>query len=143
VVNAQHLNNESKIIDFIGQSRFNELQANNSTYLKFLDVKCQIGYEIQTIPFEKLTDKEVLTAASFKKFCDKQSDSSCNSDYTVGKSSASEILSLINEGNFNFLIYQLASDPNKDKIYVLGSTGKVLIVRSAKFLADAVNSNQN
>ena len=141
-VNAQHLYYESKIIDFLGQSRFNQLQSNNSAYLKFLDIKCQYGYEIQTLPTEKLTDKEVLEAATFKKFCDKQADSSCDNDYLLGKSSASEIISLIDAGNFNFLIYQFDSDPVKDKIYVLDSTGKVLIVKSAKYLADLVNLNQ-
>ena len=137
---AQNLENETKIIEVIGQEKYDQHLQSGSKYLKYLDVRISDGYELLDIPAEKLLELEVINYLEYKIDCDKYKDGSCK-DKTAGIASISttEIIEQIQNGDFNIIKYTIRYDQTKPTYYRLGATEKVLLVRPAQEISKIVN----
>lgn len=127
-VSAQTYTNETKLIEYLGLTRYNSLASNSSSYLKFLDARYSFGFEIIEYVPEKMNSFPVLTTVDMT-----------NSDKIKTTVSIADFLNQINANTINYLMYDLQWDRSKTTYYVLGNTGKVLMIHSVEYINSKVN----
>lgn len=125
---AQPYANETKLIEYLGLNRYNSLVSSSSSYLKFLDARYSYGFEIIEYVQEKMNSFPVLTTVDLT-----------NSDKTKTTVSIETFLDQINTNTINYLMYDLQWDRSKTTYYVLGNTGKVLMIHSVEYINEKVN----
>ncbi|UKN01502.1 hypothetical protein K6119_17395 [Paracrocinitomix mangrovi] len=124
-VNAQTLNNEQFIVEYLGQTHFSELQNSNPSYLKFLDVRCSDGFKILDFVDEKMSDFSVINEIRVITDGDKSQKQMVT---------AQQLVDDYADGSFNFIKYQLQYDRSEITYYVLGSTGKVIMIYPTEYI---------
>ena len=129
---SQTIENQQKIVDYLGQEKFDELLSANPSYLKFLDVKCSNGFDIIEMAPEKSQNFSVLTEIE-------KIDPNQKYSKTPNTISADEFVQLFENGNLNFLMYQLQGHKTQMTYFVLGNTGKVLMVYPTDYITQLVN----
>ena len=125
---SQNLHNQDMVLDYLGQDRFDHFQQSNPNYLVYLDVKFSKGYSIINRSDAKLVDEKFLSSIDYKP-----------SDGDKTALSADVFIQMYNQGTLNFLRVILPYDQKKDTYYVLGKTGKVLVLHSANSIVSATN----
>lgn len=135
VTNAigQTLNNQQKLVEYLGQERFDELQTSNPSYLQFLDIKCSKGFDVIELASEKTQNMPVLNDIE-------KIDPNQKFHKTPNTISASDFVQLFENGSLNFLMYQLQGDRYEMRYYVLGNTGKVLMIYPTDYISQLVNN---
>ena len=129
---AQTLQNESKIVEFLGQSEFDQMSQANPSYLEFLDAKCSYGFEIESMGPEKTSGFETLSSITYND----PNNKITKSPTTV---TPSEFVQMYEDGTLNFLMYEIRGDRSAMTYYVLGNTGKVLMVFPVDYISQKVN----
>ena len=134
-LNAQSdpLVNQAQIVEFLGQTKFNELLSTNPSYLTFLDTRCSSGYKIIDMSKEKAAEFELIDKIQK------------NNMYTspVEAITAVEFVQAASSPNFNFLQYSFLFDSKEMTYYKLGSTGKVLMIFPVGYIAQLIKSKAN
>lgn len=128
---AQNLSNSEFLIEYLGQEKFDQMSNVNPSYLEFLDAKCEHGYEITAMGAEKTAGFTVLNQIEVR-------DPNKNSSPTT--ISVAEFIALDQQDELNILMYQITSDRSAMTYYVLGTTGKVLMLYPAEYIAEKQNS---
>ena len=128
---AQNYSNESYLIEYLGQSRFDQLSASNSQYLNFLDARCSFGFDVIDYFDEEEKMVDFVTLNEFPKKTETKN---------VLNVSAADFLSEIESGNFNFIMYLLQWDRKSITYYIIGDTGKILLIYPVNYINDKVNS---
>lgn len=126
---SQTYQNESKLIEYLGQEKFDQLKANGSGYLKFLDARQSHGFAIMDYDAEKMSDFTVLNSVNKMNPNDK----------SVSQVSVDTFLSEINSGTINYLLYKFEWDQNSYTYYRLGSSGKVLVIYPNDYITEMMN----
>lgn len=129
---AQTLQNENEIVEYLGQSKFDQLSQSNPSYLKFLDAKCSFGFEIESMGSEKTSGFETLNTIKFN-------DPDNKITKTPSTITASQFVQMYEDGSLNILMYEIVGDKSAMTYYVLGNTGKVLMVFPVDYIAQKVN----
>ena len=123
-VYAQSIQNQQKLIDYLGQERFQKLTQANSPSLLFMDKRASHGYEIMTIEPEKLVDMNQVHEFVFS-----------NSDKSTYSLTADEFLTNSANGSLNILQLNLKYDPSSSTFYRIGNSDKVLVLKSVEFIS--------
>ncbi|MEO9533000.1 MAG: hypothetical protein ABJG68_15710 [Crocinitomicaceae bacterium] len=126
---AQELSHKDKIIDHIGQDRFDKLSQNNSPSLLFMNERVEMGYSIVELEDEKSAGFEKLDQITFS-----------NLDKTSTNVSIVDFLEMHETGNLNILRVQLAYSQSGFTYYKLGNTGKVLVLHSVESITKSLNN---
>lgn len=135
------LSNPIQLAEYLGDSRFNQLHQSNPSYLEFLDERCSNGYTVIDMPLEKTEGMTVLNTIPALKWIVIESEGK-NVDQMISSSvTAEEFVLNHSQIDFNFLRYELAFEKSENTYYVLGNTGKVLIVYSVDHVSQKLNSN--
>jgi hypothetical protein len=139
---GQTLENESKIIDYLGIEKYSTLVQENPSYLKFLDTRYSRGYYIMDYVEQKMSEfpkVEIIYRFSLSdiivngKTCQKRVES---------KVSPEEFVTLYYEPEFNFLEYRLNFDRTNVTYHTLGNTGKVIMIMPVEQINEIVNMNK-
>lgn len=134
------IENPNKLMDFLGQEKFNELINSNPSYISFLDVKCSSLFAITELSSEK--SQVYLTLNEIEKYI-------WEPNTKVGEGvhrkiaviiSPSQFLIELTSPDFNILEYSFKQDSQENKYYVLGNTGKVILIRPVSFITKVANS---
>ena len=120
IVFSQVLENESKVIEFLGSERYQTELASNPGLIYFLDAKASYGFEIIDI----IPGKE----GDFQSIDDIQLHSKSQS----GQVSATDFLNDAQSADFNFLMYNFTMLASKNQYFKLGDTGKAIIIYSVE-----------
>ncbi len=126
---SQNYSNESYLVEYLGQAKFDQLSQSGSQYLSFLDARCSYGYEVMDYVDEKMNDFEVLNEFPKK-----------TQTKDVINVSPGDFLAEIESGNFNFIMYLLNWDRSEITYYVIGNTGKVLMIYPVDHINEKVNA---
>lgn len=129
---GQSLQNQQKIVDYLGQEKFDQIQSSNPSYLTFLDVKCSDGFDIIEMVPEKTQNFTVLNEIVVI-------DPNNKITKTPTTVSADDFVQMFENGSLNFLMYQLQGHKTQMTYYVLGNTGKVLMVFPTDYITQRVN----
>ena len=121
---AQPIQNQQKLVDYLGQERFQKLTQSNSPSLLFMDKRASHGYEIMTIEPEKLVDMNQVHEFVFS-----------NSDKSTYRLTADEFLTNSANGSLNILQLNLKYDPSSSTFYRIGNSDKVLVLKSVEFIS--------
>ena len=125
---TQIYQHEQKLIEFLGQNRYDNLASKNSKYLDFLDARCAYGYELIEYADEKMNDFQKITSVQLT-----------NVDKTTTVIDCNQLVQSIQNGSFNILRLKLEYDRNSPTYYTLGNTGKVLMLHPT----DHINKKMN
>lgn len=128
-VSGQELNHKDKLIEFLGQERFDKINSQSNGYLRFLDLRCSDGWQIIDNIDGKFDQYEKLDSLNYS-----------TPEKVINAVSAEEILNQINSGEFNLIKYTLKWDKDKTVYYVLGNTGKVLAIHPVEYINKLLNS---
>jgi hypothetical protein len=132
--------NPVKLVDFLGQEKFDEILSSNPSYLTFLDVKCTSLYTVLDLPSEKTQSMTVLNEIE-KRIWDtnvKTGDEILNKVKNL--ISTNQFIQELQSPNFNILEYTFAQDRSTDKYYVLGNSGKVIVIHSVNYITELANA---
>lgn len=124
---SQTIENQDKLVEKFGQDRYNEMQTQNPNLLESLDFKISHGYVlIDNIPekYETLPIKN-----SFEKHINKTTTETINSN---------QLISEIDSGTFNILLYNFPFSKNEDQVFRLNNS-QALIIRSEKTLINLID----
>jgi hypothetical protein len=124
---------ESQLIEVLGQSKFDQLQQANPNYLKFLDARCTHGYVIMEMPKEKTEGFTMIK---------KIAKLTGNGTEVIGVTPEQFVLDATSP-NFNFLMYKFDFDRSENTYYILGRTGKVLLILPVERINEIVNAGNN
>ncbi len=127
---AQNSDSQSKILDILGQERFDNIQNSNPARIVYLEARLEEGYKIINNEGGKFDQVEKLDMIPFRIDVGDSKDTLGTCKDGTGKSydSAQEFLQKENSGTLNILKYKLKYDREKVVYYQLGSTGKVLMI---------------
>lgn len=141
---SQSLENEAKIIEFLGQERYNQILESNPNYLKFLDVRCSFGFKIIDYVDEKMGNMTVIDYVAYRVDQGNGKDTTGLCKKGVGKDfdTPEEFLNHYNEGTLNILKYYIQYDRFEINYYVLGTTGKVLVVYPVDYINKLIAENK-
>jgi len=121
---SQSIQNEQKLIDHLGQERFEKLSQANSPSLTFMDNRVSYGYEILTMETEKLVGMNQVDTFIFT-----------NADKSTYTISAAEFINQAEDGSLNILQLKLKYHSSANTFYRIGSTNKVLMLKSVEFIS--------
>lgn len=107
-----------KIIDFLGEERYESNLASNPGLIKNLKDRIEYGCELIDFIPEKASDFKVIEEVSS---CKKNSSENISSE---------RLVELYNQGEFNILNYNLPFDKSINYYIKLGQTGKALVIYS-------------
>lgn len=113
------LNNESKIIELLGQEKFDQMVSINPGYLKYLDARCE-AFTIIDFSEEKFGYLKPLQTLVKR-------NPSNKSEGNLSVSPA-EMVQEYNDGNFNILLYDFYYDKSEYTYYRIGDTGKIIMI---------------
>lgn len=134
------IENPNKLVDFLGQEKFSDILNSNPSYLTFLDVKCSELIIVNELSAEKTSS--FVQINEIKRTSWEQglkAGDEVKRQVTVSVSPSQFLLDM-ESPNFNVLEYSFEQGRSNDKHFVLGSTGKVIIVRSIDFITEIANS---
>lgn len=121
---AQNLQNEQKLIDHLGQERYDQLSSVNSPSLKFMDNRQEYGFEILEMESDKLKDMVQINSFNFS-----------NSDKSTFEMTPTELLEAAENGELNILKLRLDYHQSANSYYRIGNTNKVLVLKSVQSIA--------
>lgn len=130
LVFCQTYTNQTKMIEYLGTTRYNSLAQNNAGYLRYIDARYSHGFSLIDYVDEKMNSFPVLSSLIKK-----------NQDKTTTIISIDQFLSEITNGTVNYLMYSLKGDQKEHKHYVLGNSGKVLVVHSTEYVTNQLNNS--
>lgn len=125
--------NESNIIEYLGQEDYDQLIQSNPSYLEFLDAKCTHGFAIESMESEKTSGFTVLNEIPLI-------DPNNKITKTPPVLTANEFVEMFQDGTVNMLLCNLRADRSKMTYYVLGNTGKVLLIYPVEYINQKVNN---
>jgi len=134
-----NLENQSQIVEYLGDSRFNELLQSNPSYLSFLDTRCSVGYKVIDMGIEKTEGMTVLNSVSYEEWVVPEKAEEQVFKSVEFTSTPEEFVLDSNNPDFNILKYNLSFDKNVITYYVLGSTGKVIMIYPVEYINQQVN----
>lgn len=126
---SQDLKHKNYILEFLGQEEYDRIQSHNVGYLRFLDVRCSDGWQVIENNDGKFDSYEKIQTLSYT--------TPDKVEFTI---SAQDVVSEINSGTFNLIKYNLNWDRSKTMYYVLGNTGKVLVIHPTEYINKIYNS---
>ena len=136
---AQSLENESSIIEYLGEEKYNEYTQSNPAYLNFLDARYSYGYSVMDYVDEKMNEYPVLEIIYHSEYAILTSNGKEYTELVKTKVTPEEFLITIESNDFNFLEYQFAFDRNEVVYHVLGNTGKIIMINSVENINRIVN----
>lgn len=120
---SQNIKNESKIRDFMGNERFDRSVQSNPGLIKFLDIKIEKGYSIQTIDSSKENDFTLISEITY------------NGEIKGEKISPEEFIEHSEKDNFNILFYDFPMpEEGGNGNFMLQGTNKIISVYSNDYL---------
>lgn len=133
------LTNQDKVAEFLGDERFNDLLTSNPSYLTFLDTKCSYGYKIVEMGSEKTEGMTVLNSITYEEWVasSKSEEQILYTSETI--LTPEEFVENATSPEFNILKYHFNSDRKQIVYYVLGTTGKVIILYPVAYIAKQSN----
>lgn len=134
-----NLENQSQIVEYLGDSRFNDLLQSNPSYLSFLDTRCSNGYKIIDMPSEKTVGMTVLNSIAYEEWVAPEKAEEEVLKSVELSSTPEEFVENSTSPEFNFLKYKLAFDKSETTYYVLGSTGKAIMIYPIEYINKQVN----
>ena len=114
--------NTEKIIQFLGQEKYEDAAINNPGLIIYLEAKLQYGYKVVDFNPTRMPNYSILLEVPSKIY---------------GNVSVDEFLVHYEMDSFNFLNYQYPCKEDENLYFKLGNTGKAIIIYSNEF----VNSN--
>ena len=135
-LNAQSnpLVNQAKVADYLGDSRFNDLLESNSSYLDFLDMRCSKGYSIIDMALEKTVGMTGITSIDFEEWSVPTKPDETISTKINHSLTAADFVTASSTSEFNFLKYHFQFDRSEITFYVLGETGKVIMIHPVEYI---------
>lgn len=134
------LENQTKVAEYLGDSRFNDLLVSNPSYLEFLDTRCSKGYAIIDMPIEKTEGLDVLTSVSFEDWVPSEKPEETIFSRQIYTQTIEEFIASSSSSEFNFLKYDIKFDRTEVKYYVLGTSGKTLMVYPVEYINKQLTS---
>lgn len=128
---GQELKNKSKLIESIGQEKFQSSIQENPGKIKFLSAYESDGYSIEELPSDKKIEMKTLSEIPLK--CDKEN----KSERRV--ISVKEFVQKSENNELNILLYDFQPDFSKIQMFKLVGTNKVLIIQSSKRISAVAN----
>jgi hypothetical protein len=107
-----------KLINFLGEERYESNLASNPGLIENLKDRIEYGCELIDFIPEKASDFKVIEEVA-----------SCKKNRTE-KISSERLVELYNQGEFNILNYDLPFDKSINYYLKLGQTGKALVIYS-------------
>lgn len=124
---SQEFKNKNKIIELLGEERYEELKSTNLGMISYLNAKVDFGFQIiDAIPEKENEFKELNQIPILSK----------ESGQFI---SPEEFVNLYNSGNLNILLFNFQNQPKTNLYYKIGNTNKYLIIYSVEH----INSNIN
>lgn len=133
------LTNQDKISDFLGNDRFNDLLSSNPSYLTFLDARCSNGYKIIDMPLEKTTGMTVLNSIVYEEWLISEKSEEEIRQTSEIELTPEEFVENSASPEFNILKYHFNFDKKEMVYYVLGATGKVIMIYPIEFINQKAN----
>lgn len=112
---AQTIDNSDKLIEYLGQEKYDTYLSSQYDYLRLLDIRCDYGFEIY--------DNE---AGKFDAFRKVEVFKISHRDKTIDELTPEAFLALVSSPTFNIHLLRLRWDRVKSTYYRIGNTGKVL-----------------
>lgn len=131
---TQTIHNSGLIIDFLGEEKYSQLLESNPSYIYYLDVRCTSGFQIIEYADEKMNQMPVLNVLAYKTPVTKENPGKV-------EITAEQFLSEYENGTLNILKYILDYHQKQVTYYVLGNTGKVLMLLPVEYINKQVNQN--
>ena len=134
------IENPIKLMEFLGQEKFDELLNSNPSYITFLDVKCSNLFAITELSPEKA--QAYTTLNEIEKHIwepNLKVGEGVHRKITVSISPSQFLIELASS-NFNILEYSFNQDRQENTYYVLGNTGKIIMIRPVSFITEVANS---
>ena len=128
ILSAQDLSHKDQIIEHIGQDRFDRLTQNNSSYLDFMNERCEMGFSLLMLEDEKTEGFEKINEVILM-----------NSDKTETIVSIENFIEMLESGTLNILQVKLAYSQSSFTYYKLGNSGKVLVLNSVDSITKSLN----
>ena len=139
---GQTLENESKIIDYLGIEKYSTLVQKNPSYLKFLDTRYSRGYYIMDYVEEKMSEFPKVDIIYRFSLSDIIVNGKTCQQRVESKVSPEEFLNQSNQSDFNFLEFKFSFDRSSITYYTLGNTGKVILIMPVEQINKIVNTNK-
>ena len=140
-LNAQDLAHENQIIDYLGMEKYTSILQSNPAYLNFLDARCSSGYKILELAPEKTVGMQTIHSVKYSEWVISSKGEDEVRSYVDFTITPEEFVDKFNSSGFNFLKYNFQFDAKEISYYVLGNTGKVIMVYPIQYINSLVNSN--
>ena len=137
---AQNLENESSIVEYLGEERYFELTQKNPAYLNFLDARYSHGYSVMDYVDEKMNEFSTLEVIYHSAWATVDLNGKEYLEVVESKVTPAEFLIALESEEFNFLEYRFTFDRTAVTYHVLGNTGKVLMIASVENINNIVNA---
>lgn len=141
---TQNIDSQSKVLDFLGQKRYNQIQNSNPARIVYMQTRLEDGYKIINNDDGKFDSAEKFDIIPFRIDVGDGKDTLGTCSDGTGKSfdSAEQFVQKENSGTLNILKYKLKYDREKVVYYQLGNTGKVLMIYPVDYINKAVAEKQ-
>lgn len=142
---SQTLEHQGFLIEFLGQDRFDRIQASNPSYLEYLDTRCSDGYIIMDYVDEKMSQMNIPVVDQFIKKTKqngKDVDGTCKDGIRKEALTPAEFLQSAENGTLNILAFDFEYDRSNLIYYQIGTTGKMIAIYPADYIAKKVSNNQ-
>lgn len=126
---TENVKNSDKIIELIGESRYQFNLENNPGLIYFLDAKVDFGFQIIDMIPEKSNDFKQLSQIPLLSKSENQSIT------------PEEFVNLYNSGNLNILLFDFQNQPKSNLYFSLGNTGNALIIYSVEHINSKISLN--
>lgn len=133
------LENQAKVAEYLGDSRFNELLQSNPSYLTFLDTRCSEGYKLIDMPAEKTAGMTVLNSITYEEWVVPEKSQEQVVSTTELTLTPEEFVQEALDPEFNFLKYHFKYDQKEMTYFVLGATGKAIIIYPVEYINKQAN----
>lgn len=142
---SQSLEHQDFLVEFLGQDRFDRIMDSNPSYLNYLDTRCSEGYIIMDYIDEKMSQMDIPVVDLFVKKTKqngKDLDGTCKGGMRKEELTPNQFLASAEDGTLNILAFDFDYDKSKVIYYKIGSTGKMIAIYPADYIAKKVSQNQ-
>lgn len=131
-LHSQNYSKNDQLLEYLGDEKYENVLLSNPSYLQYLNVRCEEGYHILDYVDEKMSDFQVvIKIPKFNTVTQK-----------LEAVSPEEFLLDLESEDFNFLKYKFQFERTKATYYIIGDSGKVIMIYPVEYISKIINSKK-